>query len=349
MENCFPILTADGVQTTCATLSGRQVARKKKKNANDFRAKEDLVDCEEATFDFEDLSSGKATCIRRAIKIMNPPVVQAARAQPFADATAIAALVAASAPKPVAKVSVDISTALQKCDLGDLDVSTWPASSLVDMLANCPKGVSARNIFTYTDLAKHAMPPWVVDTSAVSDDEAEVDKEASTANIEQLANVLTKATKPAKRLATMHQWAAAYNRWAYAAAAAGQLTLGAALSHLDNCFRVSEEARSRGKPAALAIAYDEVARKTWAVRSRSNYPGFSIKDVCKSIDKDILALAESLFEARGKQMLAKKQGKDQWSNKKFDEHSYVSSCWHKRKHDHHGNGGGTWGNKRYRH
>ena len=101
-------------------------------------------------------------------------------------------------------------------------------------------------------------------------------------------------------------WVGALSRFATAAAATDSWKLSAAMTHMDNCLRVSEESRGRGGPGhlgllpccfcqpflvlswpVLGIIYDEIARRNWAEQSRAGVPDFNVDLVCLGFDSDL--------------------------------------------------------------
>jgi len=289
--------------------------------ANGFTAHAELAMADVDTFkDIAKLDACKLAFLKRAVAKVTATsqsvpgsgsggTANASTVAGGVDANTLAALLAAAAPKPVAKPPMDMAAAFAKMQMTELHPSAWPEAALVEELQTKS---ATKNHFVFVDLAKH-LPPWVTEAGGDSEDEG-VDADAATGNVGQLATALKKATKVSKRISTMHQWVAAFLRWAYAAAASGQVSLGAAMSHVDICLRVSEESRGKGRPASVAIVYDEVCRKAWAERDRLKCPGFDVNVAMKSLDKDLLSQADSLFDARGKKLKRHPVPRPHWND-----------------------------------
>ena len=249
----------------------------------------------------------------------------------------LTAALQAHGPKAEEKCTVNIGDELRSANMRWLPAGMWPKQDLVDDLANenaKSRSKSGKEVFTYVDLAKRALAPWV--TSIGGDDEAEEKAiqeaaEKSCATISSLAQALKTAAKPARKNLTLVQWLGAYQRWAVAAAATGQLHYSSAQAHLDCCLRVGEAARAKGRHQTLAMVYDEVSRKDWAEKVKASAPGFDLHEACCSIDKEILERAEALFDERGKP-----KPKDPKEDRRRD------GEW-----NHRGNGYGHWGKRQY--
>ena len=67
-----------------------------------------------------------------------------------------------------------------------------------------------------------------------------------------------------KTFMTVIQWRAAFDRYALAAHATGQLPLHLALAHADNVMRICDEGKAKGRPLFLGVIYDQLARRKWA-------------------------------------------------------------------------------------
>ena len=67
-----------------------------------------------------------------------------------------------------------------------------------------------------------------------------------------------------KTFMTVIQWRAAFDRYALAAHATGQLPLHLAMAHADNVMRICDEGKAKGRPLFLGVIYDQLARRKWA-------------------------------------------------------------------------------------
>ena len=254
--------------------------------------------------------------------------------------------------KEVAKKVIQIGDALKDLNLRWLPVDAWPSQDLVDHLAeDCAKAEARKQgcfAFTFVDLAKQAMPIWAGSAGGEEEEEEAAlcaAAESSCATLGTLANALKKVAKPAKKNLSMPQFIAAFHRWAVAAAVTGQLNYGSSQAHLEVCLRVADGSKANGRFHTLAVIYDELARKSFAEKTKVGAPDFNIDDACTKLDKDILARAEAMFDDRAKSRPNNRQstGWDQkhWGAKTGDHQ------WHgKRQWD--GDGSHAWQHKKHK-
>ena len=81
------------------------------------------------------------------------------------------------------------------------------------------------------------------------------------------------------------------------------------MQHMDNCMELADENRSDGRAQAIAITYDEVARKVWAEKSRAGVPGFDVNEESLRIDRELVHKATSVLADRAKSQLKDKTDK----------------------------------------
>jgi hypothetical protein len=148
------------------------------------------------------------------------------------------------------------------------------------------------------DVRKYA-PAWcstLVDQRGDSDEE---DCEATEA-AKNLGKALGVEVGKDKRHLTQTQWLASYGRYAVAAAVAGCYDYNALLKHQDNVLRLAEECRAKGKPTAVALVYDELARRECDKRVHSGLMGYDQNKALKKLDRDLAERAETALEAQRK-------------------------------------------------
>ena len=109
---------------------------------------------------------------------------------------------------------------------------------------------------------------------------------------------------------TVIQWRAAFDRYALAAHATGQLPLHFALAHADNVMRICDEGKAKGRPLFLGVIYDQLARRKWAdkvlpctwfaflacmhcvLQTANNAPDFCLQTACTRVDREVVNAAE---------------------------------------------------------
>ena len=106
-----------------------------------------------------------------------------------------------------------------------------------------------------------------------------------------------------KKEMDMLRWSTAFDRFTLAVAVTGQMTVGAAIAHKNQCLQVSMEAGLTTPPRGrhLGALYDTVCRKTWAERSTSGDVTFDIEVAAPQLDTAALRTACSLHDEAKKQ------------------------------------------------
>ena len=123
-------------------------------------------------------------------------------------------------------------------------------------------------------------------------------------------------------------WTVAYDRWALAACFTGQMNLVAAMAHKDVVMQIALQAppsrfsrpppatararhgQARGvhKSTALAVIYDELARREWADRA-SGSSSFDVNRDALQQEQSLYVRAEREYTARGHPKLSERQQK----------------------------------------
>ena len=242
------------------------------------------------------------------------------------------------------KPKLQLDKALGGLTLKHLDPVLWPKAAEGDellVLVQKQKEKGVGQPFPYAELRKY-LPTWC---EAGRHTEESDDEPTETAA--HLAKALGVPAKRHKPHLTLLQWVAAYDRFAVASAAAGLWSYTDALKHKDNCLRLSEEAKDKGKSATVGLVYDELARKRWAEYAYSGVEGFALGKACLAVDRDLAAQAENELEKRNNR-------KEHWSEKGKGKHK----GWSSKEHDDSWKGKGkgnkgwnddkSWGNDKRR-
>ena len=152
-----------------------------------------------------------------------------------------------------------------------------------------------------------ARPNWAANASDYRDPDDEPDESELTQLLRAAAS--GRAKPETKQRLTITQWLAAFEQYAFAASATGQITYGALKTHVNTCLRAAEMDTRHGMKMALAIEYDKLTRKEWARKSSMNVPDFNIRASTAIINSEILALAKQNTEHEGGRK-GKGKGKD---------------------------------------
>ena len=120
-------------------------------------------------------------------------------------------------------------------------------------------------------------------------------------------------------------------RYAIACVCTGQMSLAATVSHRQNvlkareslsakrvprrvCFarvprQVAAQATWANRGALLALAYDEICRRSWAERSSAGDDSFDIEGVVRAVDTNLLHEAEAVYDRDAEERAASRGGK----------------------------------------
>ena len=153
--------------------------------------------------------------------------------------------------------------------------------------------------FTYVEFVSVKMlPPWLT-VAAVGGRLAEAsDPAAGTATMVALASSMTEVKAGQKFFRSLQQWSVVFWRWAPIAVATEQMTLvqvmlyHSVVMQLAERLRVSTEADTS---PMLAIAYDMVARESWAARCAAADPLFDMNEAVSKVDERVLWTARTRF------------------------------------------------------
>ena len=208
-----------------------------------------------------------------------------------------------------ALVNGDYANGKDAMGLAGLDLAHWPKAELVDTMATELARLKARGVekpFIYTDVAQF-LPGWCPKASKVEEQEsAEEAEHLLGKGFRQLAERLG-APKTIKQRLDVLRWIVAFDRYAIALSATGQLSYGKAMEHKALCQKVALEA-NEGRRGGLGVVYDEVARKEWESRARSGCT-FDIETVAGKLEETLLHDAKRVYDAAGKSAVAEAFGK----------------------------------------
>ena len=120
--------------------------------------------------------------------------------------------------------------------------------------------------FILVDLSSY-LPVWATDSP---DDESSSEEEGFESKVRKKAVKLAGAwgyNQPkAKRLNSM-QWVVAFDRYAVAAAATGQMSIALALAYKNMIMEIMMTSKAEKRTAISGVIYDELVRKDWANRA----------------------------------------------------------------------------------
>ena len=204
------------------------------------------------------------------------------------------------------KVHIDLGATIPKLNLETLPQTCWPQSALVDALATEAKSRTndGKVPCIYQQLEKY-LPSWckVVGAEVVVETETDEDKKLWGNGFEALAKRLGAEDKKQKKLDPL-RWSVAYDRYALAAAATGQLSLGAAMAHKNTCLSLGAAVGQR----TLGVTYDELVRRSWAERSVCGDVKFDIEVAALTLDEGCLKEAKAALESAGAQSNQQQNG-----------------------------------------
>ena len=200
------------------------------------------------------------------------------------------------------KVHINLCESISKLSLERLPQICYPPSALVDALAtevkskcvsfNLPQG---KVPYIYQQVEKY-LPSYCCANNYKEEVEEEGDKAEMSKGFEALAKRLGAEEKKKMRLDPL-RWSIGFERYALAAAATGQMSLGAALAHKEMCLRMGATVGAR----MLGVTYDEIVRKAWAERSVCGDVSFDIESAVYHEDPVCLKEAKEKLETAGNQ------------------------------------------------
>ena len=241
------------------------------------------------------------------------PAVQTMQNQTFsnkavnllgADASA-SALAAALQSK-----EVDVPALLKQAtpNLGTWPFHLLPETALFQVLqahTDAAKAAS-RTPFLYVDLtAKEVLPLWLAPDQVGGkhlvpgecDHLPELGRASSSSAVSALGQALKASMQGPRFFRSVHQWTAAFLQYLPAALACEHMNLQAAMSHQAMVTRLAEEARIAGKSPFIALVYDDLLRRSWAMRAERNDPDLDIAGESAKLNNMIFSAPEPRLSA----------------------------------------------------
>ena len=154
--------------------------------------------------------------------------------------------------------------------------------------------------FLSVDLASLEMLPSWMPKSAVQGRVAQQDvRPDADPNLVSLANSIMRQTTTRRQLQSITQWMAIFMRWATVAVAAGMVSWGFILTHINTIMKIAEEQRVAGKPQCKAWWYCAQARKTWDEMDANEVEDFDLMEQAASVQKGIMEVVETKMAMSG--------------------------------------------------
>ena len=274
--------------------------------ANGIESKEDLVrlNVRAATFQLNGLVEGKVAFLERAVAKATQSAEQqtaAVAAAPSGSQEPVSVLLQALQGGRKPAVHVDIATGLGGMTLKDLPASCWPSPQLTDWVQGQVKAAESKGItkpFLYMPIKKF-LPYYAVDKRQPVAPEEECGVERSFA--QEIAHGICQARDSDKKqgdLPGIMQWLVAFDRWSIVAALTGQMPITASMAHKEVVMQIALSARASGRSTAIAVLYDEIARREWADLS-AGLGTFDVTAVAQSQNAATMLRAEREYDARG--------------------------------------------------
>ena len=265
-------------------------------------------------------TGGKGAFLQRAVDKANREETQASLPKGPERSTGMESFIQ-MLKKEDPKEHVDLKSKQPRMTMEDTDSSCLPERKLVDDIASNITRLKKKGIrqpFIYVDLAKY-VPFWA--QPGASKDKSDPNREEILVSdeVKGMAKVFGVETKSEHKL-TLIQWMAAFDRYAIAAAANGQLTMPQALAHKNLVLNVCWKACAGGRRTSVGLFYDELVRKDWAARAYHGDETLNLRTACKTKDKDLLEQAEGLYDEETKKSRSTRkpwwndQAKGHWNN-----------------------------------
>jgi hypothetical protein len=253
-----------------------------------------------------------AALLQRVLALQTQPDTNAAGKSGSGDLKALVEALT-NEKKKKEKPKLEVASRLASLTLARLDHEQWPLQKEADELLELVEKQKTRQVelpCPYVDLRKFA-PAWC---TALSDQREDSDSEPNEPNeaAKNLSKALGVRVAKDKRHLTVVQWMAAYDRYSVAAAVAGCYQYDTLLKHKDNVMRLAEECRTKGKPTALALVYDELARRDCDNKQYSGLPGHEPNKALKKLDRELVERAETTLDATRRNNYDKGSGKSSY-------------------------------------
>ena len=199
--------------------------------------------------------------------------------------------------------TVDVNAMLKSVGLEKLGYNLQLDQAMADKLANETELAKklGRRPFTYVDLTgRETLPLWLAPESVggrAEDEFMDLEAASSIDSLQKLGQALKGATDAKRFFGAIHQWSAAFMRYAPFAIAAGHLEWTAVLAHLNCVYKLVEEERCDGRGPQLAILYDELLRRQLERRAQKGDPTLDVEAMMSEPDKSVLAAARQRLDS----------------------------------------------------
>ena len=156
-----------------------------------------------------------------------------------------------------------------------------------------------RTPFTYLELVSvKLLPPWLPPASVGGQAAIGLDPSAASGDLASLSTALRGAMASPRYFRSLQQWSVVFWRWAPIAIATEQMTLVQVVIYHSVVMQLAEEMRvsaEQGSTPLLALAYDMVARESWAARCSKADPDFDMDEAVAKVDERFLATARTRY------------------------------------------------------
>ena len=240
--------------------------------------------------------------LARSVQTLNAIDSARRQSQDLNSSSASAALPSASSALGLAAAlapakHIDVNELLKDAGLDDLSFDLHIDQSIINKLGaeSALAKSQGRKPFLYMGLTNKDILPLWLHPEAVGgrpdEEEISLDGSEHISSLARLGQALKGATENKRAFTTLNHWAAAFMRYAPFAVAAKHLSWPQALAHLNCIFQLVEEERSEAKGPAVALLYDELARKHLEKRVHKADQSLNILEFLSEPDKGLLAAA----------------------------------------------------------
>jgi len=148
--------------------------------------------------------------------------------------------------------------------------------------------------------SKEVLPIWVPQDaiggrSIFGSERRQSDASAST--LAKLGRALQAATSQHKMFRSFSQWVGAFLKYAAVATALKQLTTARVFSYMNVISQIYDEERNGQGLCIVAILYDDVFRKTIAMRAEARDPELNMDEVFTRVEKSISESCKARVES----------------------------------------------------
>ena len=240
--------------------------------------------------------------LARAVQTLNAVDAARRQSQDLNSSAASSAMPSANSALGLAAAlapakHIDVNDLLKDAGLDELSFDLHIDQSVINKLGaeTALAKAQGRKPFLYMDLTNKDILPLWLHPEAVGgrpeEEEMALDGSGDISSLARLGQALKGATENKRAFTTLNHWAAAFLRYAPFAVAAKHLSWPQAMAHLNCIFQLVEEERSDAKGPAVALLYDELARKHLEKRVHKTDQSLNILEFLSEPDKGLLAAA----------------------------------------------------------